>query len=770
MNVPESPADPSRSEGGIWGKAVPRLDGRMKVTGAACYPSDTPLDNAAFAYLVTSTIARGRIKSIYLDEAKKVHGLLDILTYENVKGKIRSVRMFSGGGYASTTIMPMNSPKIWHEGQIVAVVVAESYEAAREAALRVRVEYTPRKPKSGFDEARPQPRALTNPLKRADPATGDFDKAFAEASVKVEAYYSTPTQHHNAIELYTTTCAWSGDHLTIYEPSQFVHGLKNGVAKQLGIKPEKVRVISTFVGGAFGGKAALTPRTAFIAVAAQRLNRPVKLVATRKQGYTVSSYRAETQHLVKLGADSDGKLTALSHEGWEVSSRPDNYKVAGTDTTSALYACPNIFTKVHIVHADRNTPGFMRSPAEVPYNFALESAMDELAVALNLDPVELRRINETPVNPVTKAPYSSRSLMACYAEASKAFGWSRRNPVPGSMEEGDWLIGWGCATACYPSNVAPAEAKVTLAPNGSVRVHTAGHDLGTGAYTAIALTAAEFLGVPLDSVRVELGDSTLPPAPVAGGSNATASICNAVAKACQDLRVRLATGATASNGPLGGLDPNAIRFTDGVLHGPDGQVEPLQAASARLGFGPVEAHSKYMPEIASSTVKLVGNALLGKGIPVMTSGSSAGDHIQYAFGAEFVEVRVHKRTREIRAPRLVGAFAAGRIVSPTTARSQLLGGLIWGVSSALHEATEIDKRFARYVNDDLAEYLIPVNADVGDVEVIFVPEEDRSVNALGIKGLGELGNVGTNAAVANAVYHATGRRIRDLPIRIENLL
>ncbi|MGO4572126.1 xanthine dehydrogenase family protein molybdopterin-binding subunit [Microvirga sp. 2TAF3] len=761
---------PTRIEGGMIGKPVPRIDGRLKVTGAACYPSDVPLEDMAYAFLVTSSIARGRIKEFHLEDAQAVDGVLDILTYENTKGKLRKARFFSNGGHASTTIMPMDSPKIWHEGQIIAIVIAETYEAAREAAYKVRVDYVERKATPGFDERRPQPRQISNPLSSSNPKVGNADKAFEEAAVKVDVYYTTPTQHHNSIELFTTTCVWSGDQLTVYEPSQYVYGLKNGVAKQLGINPDRVRAVSPFVGGAFGSKAAVTPRTALIALAAKRLNRPVKLVATREQGYTVSSYRAETQHHMKLGADRAGKLTSLSHEGWEVSSRPDSYKVAGTETTSLLYACPNVYTKVNVVHADRSTPGFMRSPPEVPYMFALESAMDELAVALALDPVELRRINDTKVNPVNQKPYSSRSLMACYDKAAEAFGWSKRKPEPGSMQDGDWLIGWGCATACYPTNVAPSEARVTLAPNGTVRVQTAGHDIGTGAYTAIALTAAEFLGVALEDVNVELGDSTLPPAPVAGGSNATASICNSVAEACEDIRERLAQAAVHSDGPMRGVDPASIHLSHGMLVTDEGKKEPLKDALARLGFGPVEAHSKYTPEVASGAIKLLGHTLLSKGIPVMTPGTSAGDHVQYALGAEFVEVRIHKRTREIRVPRLVGAFAAGRIISPTTARSQLLGGLIWGVGSALHEATEIDRRTARYVNDDLAEYLIPVNADIRDVEVIFVPEEDSKVNALGIKGLGELGNVGTNAAVANAVYHATGRRIRELPIRIEDLL
>ncbi|MBF9232674.1 xanthine dehydrogenase family protein molybdopterin-binding subunit [Microvirga alba] len=760
----------ARAEGGMIGRPTPRIDGRLKVTGAARYPSDVILEDTAYAFLVMSTIARGRIKEFDLTEAQAVDGVLDILTYENTKGKVRKSRYFMRGGYAASSVVPLESPKIWHDGQIVAMVVAETYEAAREAAYKVRVESSAREAAPGFDERRPQPRQTPHIFAGSEPQVGDAETAFQDSDVQIDAYYTTPTQHHNAIELYTTTCVWSGDQLTVHEPSQYVHGLKNGLAKQLGIKPEKVRAVSPFIGGAFGAKAALTSRTALVAIAAKRLNRPVKLVATRQQGFTVSTYRAETQHHIKLGADRSGRLMSLSHEGWEVSSRSDDYKVAGTETTALLYACPNVFTRVNIVHADRSTPGFMRSPAEVPYVFALESAMDELAAALSMDPVELRRINDTRVSPIDQKPFSSRSLRTCYDRAAEAFGWSKRNPVPGSMQDGEWLVGWGCATACYPTNVAPAEARVTLAPNGTARVQTAGHDLGTGAYTAIALTAAEFLGVSLESINVELGDSTLPPAPVAGGSNATASICNAVAQACEDIRDRLARAAVQSGGALRGADATSIRLSRGALVSADGRSEELKESLSRLGFGPIEGFSKYVPEVASLPIRIMGHTLLSRGLPVMTIGTSAGDHVQYAFGAEFVEVRVHERTREIRVPRLVGAFAAGRIVSPTTARSQLLGALIWGVASALHEETEIDERVTRYVNKDLADYMIPVNADIRDVEVILVPEEDHKVNALGIKGLGELGNVGTNAAIANAVYHATGRRIRDLPIRIEDLL
>ncbi|MBV8775697.1 MAG: xanthine dehydrogenase family protein molybdopterin-binding subunit [Alphaproteobacteria bacterium] len=752
---------------GAIGTATPRVDGRLKVTGEARYASDFPLADPAFAFLATSAIARGRIADIDEGEARAVPGVLDILTFRNIGDAVKRTKLFSDGGYVGSTIMPLGSDRIFHDGQIVAVVLAETFEAAREGAHRLNLSYAPEAPSAGFDSPGAETVAARDVSSTfEDPAVGDAEAALATAAVTVDERYATPTQHHNPIELFTTSCAWSDGKLTVWEPSQNVTGLKYGLAEQLGIEPDNIRVVSPYIGGAFGSRGSLTQRTALIAVAARRLNRPVKLVAMRYQGFTIATYRAETRHHIKLGADRDGKLVALVHEGEEVTSRPDNYKVAGTDASTRLYACPNVASKVSMVHADRNTPGFMRSPPEVPYLFALESAMDELAIALNINPVELRRRNDTDKEPIKGLPYTSRSLMACFDVAAKSFGWDRRTPQPGSMRDGDWLVGWGCATTMYPTQVAPAAARVTVTPQGSVKVQTAAHDIGTGAYTVVALTAADKLGVPVDKVIVELGDSDLPPAPVAGGSNTTASICNVVAKACEQIRAKIAAAAVGADSVFKGADAATLVLADGHLQGPGGTSEPLDKAVRRVSNGAIEVYAENIPHGAPPD----GIAKLYQGHPALAGGAKLKDRIQFAFGAEFVEVRVHALTREVRAPRVVGAFAAGKIVDPTTAKSQLMGGLIWGVSSALHEATEIDRRVARYVNTDLAEYLIPVNADVEVADVILVPEDDRQVNDLGIKGLGELGNVGTNAAVANAVYHATGVRIRELPVRLEKLL
>jgi xanthine dehydrogenase YagR molybdenum-binding subunit len=749
------------------GQPIPRYDAVAKVTGKAEYAADMALINPAYAYLVTSSIAKGRVDSFDLAEAKQVRGVIDIVTHENAE-KLKEAKLFSNGGYASTTIQPLKSNEIAEEGQIIAIVLAESYEAARDAANRVKVAYTAAQPTASFDS----PGTTSAPAKgqlaqfKEDPKVGDFKKAFDAAEVKLTADYETPPQHHNPMELFATSCVWNGDRLTIYEPSQYVHGLKNGVAAQLDIDADNIRVVNSYVGGAFGSKGSMTPRTAIIASLARRLGRPIKLVATRAQGFNIATYRAETRHQIQLGAGRDGKLTALRHEGWEISSRHDAYAVGGTKTTTRLYACPNVESLVSIVRADRNTPGFMRAPPEVPYMFALESALDELAVQLKVDPVELRRINDTDKEPIKGNPYTSRSLMACYDEAAKAFGWDKRNAEPKSMADGDWLIGWGCATTCYPTQMAPAAARVRLQRDGRTRVEIAGHEIGNGACTVIAQAAAEKLNVPVEKVSVVIGDSDLPPAPVAGGSNSTASTCSTVMMVCDQIRQKLFK-ATMPNESL--IDK--AKETVGLGQTPVTQAAKsdrpldLEQAFDALGVSVVEEYGEWKPDGAP----MDSFRAMHKGQMRMVGGSEMKDKIAYAFGAEFVEVRVNRWTHEIRVPRMVGAFAAGHIMNPRTARSQLMGGLIWGMSSALHEATEIDERYARYVNDNLADYLVPVNADVPSVEVILVAEQDDQVNPAGVKGIGELGNVGTNAAVCNAIYHATGQRLRKLPIRLEQI-
>jgi xanthine dehydrogenase YagR molybdenum-binding subunit len=739
-----------------------RIDGRQKVTGDARYGSDFAPGALAWAFLKTSEIARGRIVEIDERAARTVPGVLEVLSYRNVGEQVRPGKLVQKG-FMGSSMQPLRNEQVLYAGQIVAVVIADTFEGAREAARRLTLRYAVESPAAGFDDAA----ASSEPAGKKDPKVGDFEAAFATAPVKIDAHYATPTQHHNPIELFSTVAAWDAGKLTIWESSQNVWGFKNGLAEQLSMSADDIRVVSPFVGGAFGSRGSLTQRTALIAFAARRIGRPVKLVATRDQGFTIATYRAETRHHIQLGAAADGKLMALNHEGWEVTSRPDDYSVAGTDASTRLYACPNVASKVSIVHADRNTPGFMRAPAETPYQFALESAIDELAYALNIDPVQLRLINDTQSEPINGLPYSSRHLRECFEAAASAFGWSRRTAAPRSMRDGDWLVGWGTAATMYPTQVAPAAVRVRLTTSGSVRVQSATHEIGNGVRTAMAIIAAESLGLPLAHIEVETGDTLLPPAPVSGGSNSTASVCNAVARACEEIRDRIARAAVAdAASAFAGADPSSLNLHDAQLIGPGDRSEALEQAAARLQQGAIEVYVENNPAGAEPDAP----SGLYTGHARLVGGANLKDRIQFAFGAHFIEVRVHARTAEIRAPRAVGAFAFGRIVNPIAARSQLMGGQIWGISAALHEATEIDRLRARYYNDDLAEYLIPVNADIIDVQTIMLPEIDTQVNKLGIKGVGELGNVGMNAAVANAVFHATGVRVRELPIRLEKLL
>lgn len=727
---------------GNMGQPVPRIDGILKVTGGAKYPADIKIENPAYGYLVTSSIARGTIAKIETSEALKTSGVIDVITYRDLSGKIKKPIMMGaegGAGYSGSTSRPLDSSRVAYDGQIIGLVLAETFEAAVEAAHLVQVTYAAESPSAVIGSEGLKIQAATSAKKtHEDPKVGDAERAFSQAEYKIDKTYTTPAEHHNAIELFSTSCVWNGAQLTVYEPSQTTYGLKFGLAQQLGVDPDNIRVISEYIGGAFGSKGAVTERTAIVALAAQKINRPIKLVISRAQGFSASSYRAETRQRVALSATKDGKLTSLIHEGLELTSRDDAYFVGGTDATSRMYACPNILTKITIAHADRKTPGFMRAPAEVPYMYALESAMDEMAEKIGMDPVEFRRVNDTMIEPIKGLEYTSRSLMKCFDEAAASFGWDKRNKEPGKMRRGEWLVGHGCATSCYPTLMAPASVRVTLKSDGTALVETAAQDVGTGTYTILAQLAAEQLGVTIDKVSVLLGDSKLPPSPVSGGSNVTASVCTALMAACDNLKSKLGNDSGANLGAS------------------------LQKANLKEMDGFAETVAPGAPKI--------GIDMLHKGVSAIDGGTKLKDRIQFSFGAQFIEVEVHSLTNEIRVPRMVGAFAAGRIMNPRTSRSQLLGGMIGGIGSALLEITEVEKSSARYINKNLADYEIPVNADIQQLEIIMIPETDNKVNPLGIKGLGELGIVGTAAAVSNAVYNATGKRVRSLPIRIDDLI
>ncbi|CAA2159087.1 Xanthine dehydrogenase molybdenum-binding subunit [Methylobacterium brachiatum] len=752
----------TRDAQSILGTARTRVEGPDKVTGRALYASDRPgPESMARAALVTSTIACGRITGFDLGAAERVPGVLGIFTHRDFAGAVAPVKHLMVGGYANSSHRPLGSDAVAYAGQIVALVVATNQEAAEEAAGAVRVAYAEEPAAGGFDAPGAETVRLADlKAQHEDIVRGDAEAGLRAAAIRIEARYETPVQHHNPIELFTTRAAWDGDRLTVHEPTRYVGAVQHGLAAQLGLDPAQVRVVSGLIGGHFGSKFALSQHTALVALAARRLGRPVSLVPTRRQCFTIANYRPESRHAIRLGAESDGRFTALVHEAETVTSRFDPFVMEGAEVTASLYACPAIRTEERAVRVDRNTPGPMRAPPEVPYLFALESAVDEMAVALGMDPIALRRRNDTAIDPVSGKPFSTRPLMACFDAGARAFGWARRAPRPGTMRDGPWRVGLGCAASVRPVKIAAATLRVRLNPDGTAEVACAHHEIGNGITTLLAMGAAEGLGVPVERVTVRLGDTALPAAGISGGSSTTTSLMNALALGCRQIRENLAQAATASGGRLAGRDPGALSLAGGRLSAPDGTGIALADAIDPAG---VETLAEFVPAGGDREKALAG---LRQGHIGLAFGGG-GRAVSWGFGAQFAEVHIHGETGEIRVARLTGAFAAGRILNPLTARSQLTGGMIWGLGSALLEETVLDG--AAYRNPDLAEYLVPTSADAPEVEALLVPDPDDQVDTLGLKGLGELGIIGVNAAIANAVHHATGRRIRKLPIRLEDV-
>ena len=679
-----------------------RIDGPDKVTGRARYAFEHPVDGAAYAWPVQSTIARGEIRNVDASAALALPGVLAVLTPDNAP------RLTAD----DPELALFQSRAVAYRGQLVAAVVATSLETARAAADLVRIEYAqaPHDVTLTPDHPGLYKPDHVNPNFATDTALGDVDAALAAAPVRVDQTYRTPGEHNNPMEPHASIAWWDGDRLTVFDATQGPSRAATIIAGVFGLRPDRVRVIAEHVGGGFGAKGTPRPNVVIAAMAARAVGRPVKCALSRQHMFAVVGHRAPSIQRVRLGAGEDGRLTAIAHDVIGQTSTIKEFAEQTAVATRHMYAAPNRSTTHRMARLDVPTPAWMRAPGECPGMFALESAMDELAVACGIDPVDLRIRNEPAADPETGTPFSSRNLVACLREGAAWFGWAGRDPSPGTRRDGRWLTGTGVAASTYPARAMASQALASVDAAGRYLVSIAAVDIGTGARTALLAIAADALGVSADDVTLQIGDSALPPAMIAGGSMGTASWSWAVIDACRALREQ-------------------IRARDGAI--------PAGGLAARSATGDA---IKELPARA-----------------------------RYSFGAQFAEVRVDVDTGEVRVPRLLGVFAAGRIVLPAMARSQFIGGMTMGLSMALHEESTIDPEFGDYANHDLASYHIAANADVADIDARWIDEDER-LGPAGAKGIGEVGIVGTAAAIANAVYHATGIRVRDLPIRLDKLL
>ena len=752
MKTMKSEMAGEKMEGRI-GMPTSRVDGRLKVTGQARYAAEFAADDLLYGVVVSGAIARGTISAIDTAPALAVDGVLHVLTHENRPSLPRFDRSYHDDDSPSgSPFRPLYDNKIVYSGQPVALVLATSFEAARHGAALVKVSYDAASHQTDIDAAQEDayhPKQGKDGFEPPPKPRGDADAALKKADINVYADYATPVEHHNPMEMHATTVVVDADgSLTIYDKTQGVLNTRQYVTGVFGLKPDQVRVLSPFVGGAFGS--GLRPQyQLFLAVlAAQEMKRSVRVVLTRQQMFSFG-HRPATRHQVALGADKQGKLLAVKHTVVSETSRFEDYIEVVVNWSGSAYQCDNVTLDYKVAALDVYTPLDMRAPGATLGVYALESAMDELAHAAHVDPVALRLLNYAEQDQNTGKPFSSKELKACYAQGAEKFGWDQRNPSPRSMRRGKTLIGWGMAGGFWDAMQQPASAKAVLSGDGKLAVSSATADIGTGTYTAMTMIAADTLGLVIDDVTFTLGDSSLPQAPVSGGSQSVASVSPAVQAACAALRDKLVGLALADRGsPLAGASPDDVGMEDGwlFLRSSADRREPYAAILARNGGRAIEASGEAK------------------------AGSEKEEYSMHSFGAVFAEVHVDADLGEVRVPRITAAYGVGQLLNAKTGHSQLMGGIVWGVGMALMEATEYDLRYGRAVNANLAEYHVPVNADIGAIDIVVVPEKDAHINPLGAKGIGEIGITGVAAAVANAVYHATGRRVRDLPVTLDKLL
>ncbi len=740
----------------IIGAPLDRTDGRLKVTGGVRYASEINVPNLVYGVIVNSTISAGSVAGMDTKAAEGSPGVLVVFTPFNMPKLPKQSSMGAGATPAAKKLALLQEPDVNYFLQPIGVVVADTLERATHAASLIKVTYDEKKPLTDLvahlHEAFSPGQIGGSDKKPADSSENAPTAALHSAPRRVEQIYQTPIENHNPLEPHATIASWDGDRLTVFDATQGIFTTRQRLAGLFGLHDENVRVICHYVGGGFGSKGPVWAHTMLAAMCAKEVKRPVKIALTRAQMFNNTGSRAHTHQSFGVGADDSGKITGIVHDVTNNTSTFDEFPEQATVATRMLYACDSIQTTQRLVRLNLGTPSYMRAPGEAPGTFALECAMDELARELKMDPVELRLKNYAETDPEKKVPFSSKGLRECYQRAAEKFGWDKykASPDPRSIRDGKWLVGYGMATATYPTNRSQSSASACINADGTALVLAGTQDLGTGTWTVMAQVSAGTLGLPMNKVRFELGDSVLPKTPVSGGSQTAASTGSAVQAACGAVLQKLIAMAVAdASSPLHNADPKDVTAANGRLSlaGDPSKGESYAAILTRAGVPRLEVKSESAPDKEEKK-----------------------KFSMHAFGAQFCEVRVHEDSGEIRIARWVGAFDIGKRLNEKTANSQIKGGVVFGIGMALMEKTVADDRDARLVNPNLAEYHIPVNADVPEIDVIFVDTEDAHINPLGVKGVGEIGIVGVPAAIANAVYHATGVRVRELPLTPDKLL
>jgi len=735
--------------GSSIGQPLTRRDGILKVTGAARYAADHHPADMLYAVLAVSSIARGRVVSLDVQAAKAHPGVVEVMTPANKPALAQDPDEKTNPFMFRLDLL--QNDRVRYANQAIAVVIAATLEAATEGAALLSPRYETESARVGLDAAESFVPQAVGPGHPAAAHRGHIEAGLAAASKRIEATYETAPQYHNAMEPHVIVAAWDGDTLSVDTPSQGLAMAQGRIAGLFGIAPGKIHIRSPFLGGGFGSKGMISGPQVLGIMAARMVGKPVKLALRREQMFGPVGHRAETRQTLRLGADSDGKLTALDHRTKTTSSSFDDFFEPASDASHTLYASTAIATSHEAVRVDTGTPLFMRAPGEATGSIALESAIDEMAHACAVDPLAFRLTNYAEVEPISGRPFSSKALRDCYAQGAERFGWAHRPLAPRQMRDRDGLlVGWGMGTATFPALMFQAEAKAVLRLDGSGVMEIGAHDMGQGAWTALAQIAADSLGLDIDQAEFRAGTSDLPDAGIAGGSAHTATAGMAIHNAGADVIARLADLATNDDrSPLFGAGNAGVIARGGRLFRRDDESrsESYSDILGRTGLTEIEGQGKSS-----------------------TNQAAQSSYAMHAHGAVFAEVKVDPDLGQMRVTRVVGAFAAGRIVNPRMVRSQLYGGMIWGVSFALHERAVMDPRSGRPMNPNFAEYHIPVNADVPSLEAILVEERDPHVNALGIKGVGEIGVTGTAGAVVNAVWHATGVRVRKFPITLDRLI